>query len=731
MKSVPPQAAVALVALVVWSFDPNGALLWLLSSYAIAWLVLNAIAAARPRWLSIPMTRGQAIAIAALLAAPSTVQAVRFYEGTIEREGLAEIDHQLGWRMRLEQTPSIAPPLVAGDRPQTFYVHAPGAREVSVRFGEPRVRAVSLGHGLFRAEYDPRRHGAIEDGPVRAEIVTDGDAHERTMEGVVPLAHPRWLVPSPDRSRAAAVSEETDELYVLDARGLVLRAATDDGPIGAAFAGDEVLVAHRYADTLLFVDREGNAARRRRIGPSSHRLAAHGDRIAIAQHGERPRILVLRARDGARLAAIETPYRADGIAFADERTLIASSAQPAAIHRLRIESGALVPDGSLPLGRPAVALAAANGRVYAAVTDYRPNGPPHSGNHFVQDQILTFDAERWELVHRRFTALRTPRQRGPGDVDRGGSPIGIDPQADGSILVAFAGTDEIWRVHPEHGEPDILDLDKGSSTPAPISAVALGGAIAISSPSYGAIAVYRDGAPVHTQRFAPDDDVLMREDERALQRRIGERMFYESTRAGISCQSCHLHGASDGGLHNIGGYAMLATLDVRGVLGTPPYLRDGTYPTIASFEDNLTEPLLRGYRRDQGGRAISLERYVESLPRAIPPRQLGRRDLARERRGLSAFVRARCPMCHTLPAFTNLAQHPLRAIFPALDDHDGFAVDTPSLLGLAESGPYLVDGRAETLEAIFREHDRARRHGDWASLSDRELADLLHFIEGL
>jgi hypothetical protein len=723
-RHVPPQAIVALVALVLWSLDPGGALTWLLVSYAIAWLALNVVAAARPSWLALSLSRAQTIALVVLLALPSTVQAVRFYDDVIEREELVAIDQHLRWRMRLERTPSIAPPLISGDRPQTFYVHAPGVSSVSVRFSERRARGSSLGQGLFRVEYDPRRDGVITDGDVRVAILTDGEEHERTMQGAVPLAHPRWLRPSDDRTRAVTTSEETDEVVVIDARGSTRRVATDDGPSDAAWIGDTIAVVHRYADTLLFIDADG-AERRHRIGPFAHHIAHRSGRIAIAQHGEEPRILVTRA-DGAPVASITTPYRPDWVAFAADDTLIVSSVAPPALHRLRISEGAIEPDGTRALGRPAVALAVGDGLAYAAVTDYRPQGPPHAGNHFVQDQLLTFDVERWRLVDRRFTAIRTPRQRGPGEVDRGASPTAIDPLSDGTLIVAFAGTDEVWRIRPD-GEPEIIDT--GDDVAAPLSAVALGDTIVISSPSQGVIALARGGDITHVERLAPDDRTLMDDNELALQRRIGERMFYEATRAGMSCQSCHLHGGSDGGHHNIGGYELLATLDVRGTLGTPPYLRDGSYPTIASFDTNLSSELLRGYRRRQPGRVVSLERWIGDLPRPNVARV--DRDLARERRGYAAFIDARCPMCHAPPAFTNLGQHPVTTIFPSLAEHDGFELDTPSLLGLSESAPYLFDGRATTLESIFSEHDRARRHGDTASLNERELDDLLYFIAAL
>lgn len=722
-----------LLALALWALSPRPALYAMLAAYALAWLLVNAARVWAPGLLSARLTRAQAIALAALVSLPALAQAVRQLDRVVEEEALESADHVLAARLRLEATPSIAPPLVAADRPQTFYVHAPDASRVAVRFGArgAELHGVGLGHGLFRVEYDPRAHGPPDppDGELRAHLEVDGAVTERAMLAVQPLPHPRWLAPSPDRRRAAAVSEETDELFVVDASGLTHRVEVDDGPTDVRFLDDErVLVTHRYAGALAEVDlSRGEIVRRHEVGPLAHHLAIDAGTVAVARRA----VVDILDASGAPVARVEPGFAPDHVAFA-AGALIVSSARPPALHRFTAgPSGWREDRPPLALGRPAVTLAASGDRVIVAVTDLSGEGPPHLGNHFVEDQLVTVDARRWRVTDARLTARRTSRQERPGDVDRGASPMGIDVEPDGSLRVAFAGTDDVWRFGPERVEPEVLWLDE-HPLGAPFSAVALaGGRVVVSSPAYGAIGVFsRAGGREHLVRLAPDDRALLRTDPRALQRRIGERSFYESTRSGVSCQSCHLHGGSDGSAHNIGGLTLVATLDARGAMGTPPFLRDGGYPTLGSL-DELARTVYRGYLRAQGGRRIGLERYLEAQPRPIPPRQLEGRDLARERRGLDVFVRARCPLCHTFPAFTNLGQHPREALFPTLRGTAGHELDTPSLLGLEESAPYLVDGRAETLTSVFREHDPAGRHGDTRGLTDDELADLVHFLEGL
>src|SRR5207245_1724043 len=121
-------------------------------------------------------------------------------------------------RLRLEASPSIAPPLVVSDRPQTFFVHAAERANVSVRFGAraAALQANEIGQGLFRVEYDPKRDRPPfpADGPLQTTITVDAHRFERELLAATPLAHPRWLALSPSRTLVVAVSEETDELAV-------------------------------------------------------------------------------------------------------------------------------------------------------------------------------------------------------------------------------------------------------------------------------------------------------------------------------------------------------------------------------------------------------------------------------------------------------------------------------------------------------------------------------------
>ncbi len=741
------------LALSLWCLHPVPAAWALVAAYGLGWLGMNALVALRPELAELSLSRPQAIALFALLLVPPVTVLVRHGSELLTEESLVGFGENVRDHLRLERTPAIAPPVVVTDEPQTFYVYAPDARQVEVRLGPTaKMRAaVELGAGLFRLDYDPQKDGEPQagEGATQAILRVDGKSVERTLTVVRPRAHPRWLRPSPDRKLACTVSEETDALLVVSSDGDALRTHVGDGPTDCAFVtSGEVAVVHQFDDSLWLVDaKSGSVLQKSRVGDFAARLAVSpsGRRLAIALDGVR-RGVVSVAVPSLRVEAFSPlEVSPDWIAFgADDDTLVVSSRRPAELLRLRGKDGRYRIGGApLVLGYPAVTVARVPGgkQLLVATTDYRPEGGPNPGNHFIQDQILTVDVDAFRVVRQWLTARRSARQSHPGDVDEGVSPMGLDAEADGSLAIAFAGTDEVWQVRAGEPTPRVYPLDElPLASPHGIVRFADGNLL-VSSPPDGTLGVLGPGGQLRTLvRLAPDDDTLLRSDPDALERRMGEHDFYESTRSGVSCQSCHLHAGSDGALHDLGEHRLSPTSTVRGVAGTAPYLRDASYPRVRDL-DELSRTLYRGFLRAAPGRAETLEAYVDGLPRLPSPLRPADRDLARERAGVRAFVKARCATCHAFPAFTNLGQHPLASIFP--DRADAHApdragarapddvIDTPSLLSVRWAAPYLNDGRAPTLRSVIEAWNPTNHHGDTAHLTARERDDLLYFLESL
>ena len=757
---VPSQSWILAIGLLLWSVWPTGELWALVAGYGGAWLVLQ-IRARRP--IEVPFGDRLWLFVALALVAIPAASLYRSLADLADNEGLVGLDLHTRDRLRLENTPSIAPPLVATDHPQTFYVSAPGSESLRVILGQggPSLEGDAMADGLFVVTYDPRRYGLPTGTRAMLDIYVESDGRrvKRRVRRVDPEPHPRWFCSDPDAGWAAAPSEETDELIVLSRDGVMERVPTADGPTDCAFFVDAdgrrlLAISHRYDPELWILDAEDFTQKARlRLGTFQNRMAVDRERrrLAVASAGVEPALLVIDGAGGAEPSVERIPLDVlpDWIAFgatADELAL--SSAHDRTLCRFRRDpdTGEWVDEEHLWLGRPVVTMAPSVGgeRLFVAVTDYRPDGEDHRGNHFIQDQILTVDFDSWEVTSRGLTHRRTGVQNYPGSIDSGTSPMGLVHRQDGTLLIAFAGSEEVWQVDDGLRLPAVVTRGLDLDLITPHGVADLGdGVWAASSPVGGALALYDENGMRSFHGVARKDGELASAPAGSLARqaltlRRGERAFYETTRSGVSCQGCHLHGDSDHSPHDIGQTPLLTTLTVRGLTGTSPYLRDGSFPRIQDLHPDLAEFLLHGYRRESAGRAEDLESYVESLPRLVNPAQLAGSepfgpDLNALREGYGVYVQARCDLCHTPPAFTNLSGHPVRGLFPEYGAGLGATVflDTPSLIGTGPKGHWLQDGRAATLESLLVEHNQSNRHGDTLGLSGDEVSALAELLRQL
>jgi hypothetical protein len=58
-------------------------------------------------------------------------------------------------------------------------------------------------------------------------------------------------------------------------------------------------------------------------------------------------------------------------------------------------------------------------------------------------------------------------------------------------------------------------------------------------------------------------------------------------------------------------------------------------------------------------------------------------------------------------------------------------MDTPTLIELWRTAPYLHDGRAADLRSLFLEHNPQDLHGRTSALSESELEDLVEYLLSL
>ena len=266
---------------------------------------------------------------------------------------------------------------------------------------------------------------------------------------------------------------------------------------------------------------------------------------------------------------------------------------------------------------------------------------------------------------------------------------------------------------------------------------------------------------------------------------LGRKLFYDpqlSIDGSVSCASCHQQFAAfahyDHALsHGLGG--------VNGTRNAPAlfnlawqnsFMWDGAVthlelqplaPLTNPVEMGETLPqLLEKLRADAayaplfeaafGTPTIDSQHFLRALTQFLATlisdqsrydRVMAKQEVfsASESRGLSVF-RERCASCHAEPLFTDGAFHRDgitsedvgRAAISG-DAEDRGRMRTPSLRNLANSGPYMHDGRFETLGQVLAHyahgiHEAAAQDAllePASQLRDEEIDDLLAFLDTL
>ncbi|MEW6431237.1 MAG: c-type cytochrome [Myxococcota bacterium] len=214
---------------------------------------------------------------------------------------------------------------------------------------------------------------------------------------------------------------------------------------------------------------------------------------------------------------------------------------------------------------------------------------------------------------------------------------------------------------------------------------------------------------------------------------VDSRMNNPST--GISCGTCHLEGREDGHVWNFpDGPRQTPSLSGRMLTKTAPFHWNGEFNDLLAFMSHTVQ-------RRMGGSGVTpameqqVAAFIDSMPTPDNPHKDTPADVIA--RGRAAFDKAQCQSCHAGEALTNNVFADVGTYVtsgpvvdrPELLPHGG--LNTPSLLGLARSAPYLHDGSAQTLKARILQGKAGDRHGVTSQLSDAEVDDLVAYLKSL
>lgn len=120
--------------------------------------------------------------------------------------------------------------------------------------------------------------------------------------------------------------------------------------------------------------------------------------------------------------------------------------------------------------------------------------------------------------------------------------------------------------------------------------------------------------------------------------------------------------------------------------------------------------------------AADVDAYMRSLHPVPSPLLVNGKLSEKAQKGRKVFELLKCDECHSGPYYTDLKMH---RIGEDIEFEKGW--DTPTLIEVWRTAPYLFDGRAATMEDVFGEF----KHGVNRKLSKSDMGALVEYVNSL
>ncbi|TAN36790.1 MAG: cell surface protein [Verrucomicrobia bacterium] len=200
-----------------------------------------------------------------------------------------------------------------------------------------------------------------------------------------------------------------------------------------------------------------------------------------------------------------------------------------------------------------------------------------------------------------------------------------------------------------------------------------------------------------------------------------------------SCASCHPGGARVDALNwdllNDGMGNPKNTKSMLLAFRTPPAMSTGVRENAAVAVRAGIRYILFTVQPPEV--ATALDAYLKSLQPVPSPYLVKGKLSAAARRGEELFHNSAtsCARCHTGPLFTNLKSYDVgtRNRFDKPTD----LFDTPTLVELWRTAPYLHDGSAATLRDVLTSANKQDLHGRTSLLTEDQINDLIEYLLSL
>jgi cytochrome c peroxidase len=161
---------------------------------------------------------------------------------------------------------------------------------------------------------------------------------------------------------------------------------------------------------------------------------------------------------------------------------------------------------------------------------------------------------------------------------------------------------------------------------------------------------------------------------------------------------------------------------------TPPTMAEGVRPTAEKAVRAGLDHILFANRPEEEAAAIDV--YLKSLKPVPSPHLVDGRLSPAAERGKKLFESSDvgCGKCHPGPLYTDRKMHDVGTRSP-FEYTDRF--DTPTLVEVWRTAPYLHDGRYKTIKDLIAEGKHGKSRGRVEKLSDEEIDDLVEFVLSL
>ncbi|MHC4636955.1 MAG: beta-propeller fold lactonase family protein [Planctomycetota bacterium] len=217
--------------------------------------------------------------------------------------------------------------------------------------------------------------------------------------------------------------------------------------------------------------------------------------------------------------------------------------------------------------------------------------------------------------------------------------------------------------------------------------------------------------------------------------RKGEILFNDATMCfqhWQSCATCHPDARNDGlnwDLLNDGMGNPKSTKSMLLAHKTPPAMVTGIRDKAETGVRSGIKFIQFAVRPEED--AVAIDEYLKSLE-PVPSPHLAEGWFGKKgklsksaKRGRKLFNKAGCASCHSGSLYTDMAKYDVGT---GKGNESGRQFDTPTLVEVWRTAPYLYDGRAETIKDVLTTYNNSDKHGETSGLNEKQIRDLAEFV---